>query len=70
MTIDKLQYWCGFRAINGWKGAPVLEFAFGCGGRTRQANTVVDQLFADALQTTDDERRNELLGCRGGETRC
>ncbi|MEQ1516320.1 MAG: ABC transporter substrate-binding protein [Usitatibacteraceae bacterium] len=35
---------------------------FGTANRTRYTNTVVDQLLSDALQTMDDERRNELLG--------
>lgn len=35
---------------------------FGTANRTRYINTVVDQLLADALQTMDDERRDELLG--------
>lgn len=35
---------------------------FGTANRTRYANIIVDQLLADALQTLDDERRNELLG--------
>jgi peptide/nickel transport system substrate-binding protein len=35
---------------------------FGTANRTRYTNTIVDQLLADALQTMDDERRNELLG--------
>ncbi len=35
---------------------------FGTANRTRYSNTVVDQLLGDALQTMDDERRDELLG--------
>jgi peptide/nickel transport system substrate-binding protein len=35
---------------------------FGTANRTRYSNPIVDQLLADALQTMDDERRNELLG--------
>ena len=35
---------------------------FGTANRTRYSNTVVDQLLTDALQTMDDERRDELLG--------
>jgi hypothetical protein len=27
----KLKYWRGFQAINGWKRAPVLEFALRVG---------------------------------------
>ena len=34
----------------------------GTANRTRYSNTVVDQLLGDALQTMDDERRDELLG--------
>lgn len=34
---------------------------FGTANRTRYSNTVVDQLLTDALQTMDDEGRNELL---------
>ena len=35
---------------------------FGTANRTRYSNTIVDQLLSDALQTMDDERRDELLG--------
>ncbi len=35
---------------------------FGTANRTRYSNSVVDQLLGDALQTMDDERRDELLG--------
>ena len=35
---------------------------FGTANRTRYSNTIVDQLLTDALQTMDDEGRNELLG--------
>ena len=35
---------------------------FGTANRTRYTNTIVDQLLSDALQTMDDERRDELLG--------
>ncbi|MBL0122035.1 MAG: ABC transporter substrate-binding protein [Betaproteobacteria bacterium] len=35
---------------------------FGTANRTRYTNPVVDQLLTDALQTMDNELRNELLG--------
>ena len=35
---------------------------FGTANRTRYSNPIVDQLLTEALQTMDDERRNELLG--------
>ncbi|MBL8522863.1 MAG: ABC transporter substrate-binding protein [Betaproteobacteria bacterium] len=35
---------------------------FGTANRTRYSNVIVDGLLGDALQTMDDERRNELLG--------
>ena len=35
---------------------------FGTANRTRYSNNIVDQLLTDALQTMDDERRDELLG--------
>lgn len=35
---------------------------FGTANRTRYSNTVVDQLLSEALQTMDDERRDEVLG--------
>ncbi|MEO8101711.1 MAG: ABC transporter substrate-binding protein [Betaproteobacteria bacterium] len=35
---------------------------FGTANRTRYTNPVVDQLLTEALQTMDDERRNDLLG--------
>ena len=35
---------------------------FGTANRTRYSNAIVDQLLTDALQTMDDERRNQLLG--------
>lgn len=35
---------------------------FGTANRTRYSNNIVDQLLTDALQSMDDERRDEMLG--------
>ena len=35
---------------------------FGTANRTRYSNSIVDQLLSDALQSMDDELRDELLG--------
>ena len=39
-----------------------LAKGFGTANRSRFSNTVVDRLPGDALQTMDDERRDESLG--------